>query len=78
MLCTNVMRILGANVKALAGSRHAYIEQLVQLLLGALSGAEADSTMTRYSLYGGSSEIDAQGMTCHSCPSRRWRSRCAC
>ena len=42
------MPILRADVKELAGNRHADIEQLLQLLPEALSGAKADSTMRRY------------------------------
>ena len=48
MLLTDVMPILRADVKELAGNRHADIEQLLQLLPEALSGAKADSTMRRY------------------------------
>ena len=48
MLLTNVIPILRADVKELAGNRHADIEQLLQLLPEALSGAKADSTMRRY------------------------------
>ncbi len=46
------MPILRADVKELAGNRHAHIEQLLLLLLQllpkALSGAQADSTMRWY------------------------------
>ena len=42
------MPILRAGVKELARNRHADIEQLLQLLPEALSGAKADSTMRRY------------------------------
>ena len=48
MLFTDVMPILRADAKELAGNRHADIEQLMQLLPGALSGAKAASTMKRY------------------------------
>ena len=48
MLLTDVMPILRADVKELAGNRHADIEQLLQLLPEALSGARAGSTMRRY------------------------------
>ena len=48
MLFTDVMPILRADVEELAGNRHADIEQLLQLLPGALSGAKAASTMKRY------------------------------
>ena len=48
MMLTDVMPILRADVKELAGNRHADIEQLLQLLPEALSGAKADSTMRRY------------------------------
>ena len=39
MLLRDVMPILRADVKELAGNRHADIEQLLQLLSEALSGA---------------------------------------
>jgi hypothetical protein len=48
MLLIYVMPILRANVKKLAGNQHADIEQLLQLLPEAQSGAKADSTMRRY------------------------------
>lgn len=49
MLFTDVMPILRADAKELAsGNRHADIEQLLQMLPGALSGAKASSTMKRY------------------------------
>ena len=48
MLLTDVMPILRADAKELAGNRHADIQQLLQLLPGALSGAKAASTMRRY------------------------------
>ena len=44
----DVMPILRADVKELAGNQHADIEQLMPLLPGALSGAKAASTMKRY------------------------------
>lgn len=48
MFLTDVMPILRADAEELAGNRHADIEQLLQLLPGALSGAKAASTMKRY------------------------------
>ena len=48
MLCTDVRPILRADVKELAGNRHADIDQLLQLLPEALSGAKAECTMRRY------------------------------
>ena len=42
------MPILRADVKELAGNRHADIDHLLHLLPEALSGAKADSTMRRY------------------------------
>ena len=48
MLFTDVMPILRADAKELAGSPHADIEQLLQMLPGALSSAKASSTMKRY------------------------------
>ena len=42
------MPILRADVKELAGNRHADIDHLLQLLPEALSGAKAGSTMRRY------------------------------
>ena len=48
MLLTDVMLIPRDGVKELAGNRHADIEQLLQLLPEALSGAQAVSTIRRY------------------------------
>ena len=48
MLCTDVMPILRADAKELAGNRHADIQQLMHLMPGALSSAKAASTMKRY------------------------------
>ena len=48
MLSTDVMPLLRADAKELAGNRHADIEQLLQRLPGALTGAKAASTMKRY------------------------------
>ena len=48
ILLTGVMPVLRDDAKELAGNRHADIEQLLQLLPEALSGAKADSTMRRY------------------------------
>ena len=42
------MPILRADVQTLAGNRHADIDQLLQLLSEALSGAKTDSNMRRY------------------------------
>ena len=48
MLTTDVMPILRADAKEVAGIQHSEIQQLMQLLPGALSGAKAASTMKRY------------------------------
>ena len=48
MLLTDVMPILRADVKELAGNLRADIEQLLQLLPEALSGARAGSPMRQY------------------------------
>ena len=48
MLFTDIMPILRADAKELAGNRHADIEQLLYMLPGALTGAKAASTMKRY------------------------------
>jgi len=44
------MPILRADAQELAANRHANIEQLLQMLPAALSGAKASSTMKRYTL----------------------------
>ena len=48
MLFTDVLPILRADAKELAGNQHADLEQLLEMLLGALSGAKAASTIKRY------------------------------
>ena len=48
MVTTDVMPILRADAKEVAGIQHSEIQQLMQLLPGALSGAKAASTMKRY------------------------------
>ena len=78
MLLIYVMPILRANVKKLAGNQHADIEQLLQLLPEAQSGAKADSTMRRYVPLWGYFRDWCTGHDLPFLPSAPLKSRCTC